>query len=89
MALVTLPGDLTTMGICLANITILALSGVPADCHGLTSDSCKRKLPYAKVHFLGCIAAPHQVTTLHDPEPTLCIVNTAQVQVQLQVQMDS
>lgn len=29
------------MGINLAKITILAYSGLPADCHGLTRDNCK------------------------------------------------
>lgn len=39
-AIVSVPGDLTIMGICLAKITILSFSGVPADCHGLTRENC-------------------------------------------------
>lgn len=70
-AVVSLPGDLTIMGICLAKITILAYSGLPADCHGLTSDSCKWKLSPRGLHFLGCIASHHAATLLHGPEPTL------------------
>ncbi|KUI53543.1 hypothetical protein VP1G_00937 [Cytospora mali] len=38
-AIMSLPGDLTIMGICLAKITILSFSGLPADCHGLTRDN--------------------------------------------------
>ncbi|ROW03654.1 hypothetical protein VPNG_07220 [Cytospora leucostoma] len=38
-AIMSLPGDLTIMGICLAQITILSYSGLPADCHGLTRDN--------------------------------------------------
>lgn len=40
-ALLSLPGDLTCMGLCIAKITILSFSGLPADCHGLTRDNCK------------------------------------------------
>lgn len=40
-ALISLPGDLTIMGLCIAKITILSFSGLPADCHGLTRDNCK------------------------------------------------
>lgn len=40
-AVVSVPGDLTIMGICLAKITILSFSGLPADCHGLTRENCK------------------------------------------------
>lgn len=40
-AVVSVPGDLTIMGICLAKITILSFSGLPADCHGLTRQNCK------------------------------------------------
>lgn len=36
----SVPSDLTIMGINLAKITILAYSGLPADCHGLTRDNC-------------------------------------------------
>ncbi|KAJ4393485.1 hypothetical protein N0V93_002697 [Gnomoniopsis smithogilvyi] len=36
--MVSLPGDVTTMGLCIAKITILSYSGLPADCHGLTRD---------------------------------------------------
>ncbi|PSR76835.1 hypothetical protein BD289DRAFT_486750 [Coniella lustricola] len=38
-AVVSLPGDLAMMGICLANVTLLASSGLPADCHGFTRPS--------------------------------------------------
>ncbi|ROW03125.1 hypothetical protein VMCG_05687 [Cytospora schulzeri] len=38
-AVMSLPGDLTIMGIFLAKITILSFSGLPADCHGLTRDN--------------------------------------------------
>ncbi|KAG8169864.1 hypothetical protein KVR01_000609 [Diaporthe batatas] len=37
-AVMSVPSDLTIMGINLAKITILAYSGLPADCHGLTRD---------------------------------------------------
>lgn len=40
-AIVSLPGDLTLMGLCIAKITILSFSGLPADCHGLTRANCK------------------------------------------------
>lgn len=40
-AIMSVPTDLTIMGINLAKITILSYSGVPADCHGLTRDNCK------------------------------------------------
>lgn len=43
-AMCSLPGDLTLMGICIAKITILSFSGVPADCHGLTRDNCESHL---------------------------------------------
>jgi hypothetical protein len=39
-AVMSVPADLTIMGINLAKITILAYSGLPADCHGLTRDNC-------------------------------------------------
>ncbi|POS77868.1 hypothetical protein DHEL01_v203733 [Diaporthe helianthi] len=38
-AVMSVPADLTIMGINLAKITILAYSGLPADCHGLTRDN--------------------------------------------------
>ncbi|KAK2599623.1 hypothetical protein N8I77_011361 [Diaporthe amygdali] len=38
-AIMSVPTDLTIMGINLAKITILSYSGVPADCHGLTRDN--------------------------------------------------
>lgn len=40
-AILCVPGDLAIMGICLAKITILSFSGLPADCHGLTRDNCQ------------------------------------------------
>lgn len=40
-AIMSVPADLTIMGINLAKITILSYSGLPADCHGLTRDNCK------------------------------------------------
>lgn len=39
----SVPADLTIMGINLAKITILSYSGLPADCHGLTRDNCKSR----------------------------------------------
>lgn len=38
-AIMSVPADLTIMGINLAKITILSYSGLPADCHGLTRDN--------------------------------------------------
>ncbi|KAI7783742.1 hypothetical protein LA080_011451 [Diaporthe eres] len=38
-AVMSVPTDLTIMGINLAKITILSYSGLPADCHGLTRDN--------------------------------------------------
>lgn len=42
-AVMSVPTDLTIMGINLAKITILAYSGLPADCHGLTRDNCESR----------------------------------------------
>ena len=42
-AVMSVPADLTIMGISLAKITILSYSGLPADCHGLTRDNCKSR----------------------------------------------
>lgn len=39
----SVPTDLTIMGINLAKITILSYSGLPADCHGLTRDNCESR----------------------------------------------
>lgn len=44
-AIMSVPADLTIMGINLAKITILSYSGLPADCHGLTRDNCKSRCP--------------------------------------------
>lgn len=62
-AVVSFPGDLTIMGICLAKITILSFSGLPADCHGLTRENCKDRpgISSRGSPSLGC------VTTLHEP----------------------
>ncbi|CAN8097873.1 unnamed protein product [Discula destructiva] len=40
-AMLSFVGDLTSMGLCIAKITILSFSGLPADCHGLTRDNYK------------------------------------------------
>lgn len=42
-AVMSVPTDLTIMGINLAKITILSYSGLPADCHGLTRDNCESR----------------------------------------------
>ena len=54
----SVPADLTIMGINLAKITILAYSGLPADCHGLTRDNCT----FPRSQLFGCPA-----TTLSRP----------------------
>lgn len=49
-AVMSVPADLTIMGINLAKITILAYSGLPADCHGLTRDNCKPRCSVSYCH---------------------------------------